>query len=105
MAALSAANMSLRLDAEHNETCIRDTNGNKIDLDAMEAAGISLDLDLSVEADQTLTIDPSQGSVTAALDNATLATVCQFPVSSRVQVGSKIKKKYVGYATKDSFIR
>ena len=81
VSASSPLSVSFRLDAEHNETCIQDSEGNKIDFDAAEATGLTLDLDLSVDEPQTLVINSKNGSVFSADTNALLATVCQFSPS------------------------
>ena len=57
VSASSPLSVSFRLDAEHNETCIKDGEGNKIDFDAAEATGLNLDLDLSVDDPQTLVLN------------------------------------------------
>ena len=70
--------VSYRLDAEHNETCFKDEDGNKIDLDEANDLGLNLDFDLDLDQPQNLLVNPLDGSITAAAENSTMATVCQY---------------------------
>ena len=67
---------SFRLDAQHNETCFTNANGDKIDLDS---TGFSVDLPLDVTNPQVLVMNEDNGNITAELEGATIATICQYP--------------------------
>ena len=67
---------SFRLDAQHNETCFTNANGDKIDLDS---SGFSVDLPLHVASPQVLVVNEENGNITAELEDAAMATICQYP--------------------------
>ena len=67
---------SFRLDAQHNETCFTNANGDKIDLDSH---GFTLDVPLNVEEPHVLVMNEDNGNVTAEVEDATIGTVCQYP--------------------------
>ena len=67
---------SFRLDAQHNETCYTNANGDKIDLDS---SGFSVDLPLAVASPQVLVVNEENGNITAELEDAAMATICQYP--------------------------
>ena len=66
---------SFRLDAQHNETCFTNPNGDKIDLDS---SGFSVDLPVDVANPQVLVMNEENGNITAELEDATIATICQY---------------------------
>ena len=70
--------ISYRLDAEHNETCFNDEDGNKIDLAEASALGLALDFEIGLDLPQTLSINPVNKLIASGDDNATMATVCQY---------------------------
>ena len=68
---------SFRLDAQHNETCYTNTNGDKIDLDS---SGFSVNLPSDVASPQVLVVNEENGNITAEQEDATIGTVCQYDI-------------------------
>ena len=70
---------SFRLDAQHNETCFTNANGDEIELGS---SGFNVDLPLEVDNPQVLVINEDTGDITAEEDDATVGTVCQYSMTS-----------------------
>ena len=70
---------SFRLDAQHNETCFTNANGDKIDLDA---SAFNVDLPVEVSNPQVLVMNEGNGNVTSESDDASIGTVCQYNMST-----------------------
>ena len=73
-----AAVAAFRTDAEHNQTCFRDDDGNKVDL--AHAGGVGVDLHSDGQVDQSLVVSSGNGAVAAVEDGTMVGTVCQYPL-------------------------